>query len=68
MGAYSRQAHADFNAAILSKMFLEHLAARGLSEQEAVQMDLMFVNVWRPFAYSVRDNPHPGLDLHRPGE
>lgn len=68
MGAYSRQAHADMTGPrgpwppTLFKLANRMLEQRGISLEEARSMDLMFVNVWRPFSYNVVDNPLTILD------
>ena len=38
------------------------LTKRGVSEEEALRLDLMFVNTWKPFGRVVSDNPLAILD------
>ena len=49
------------------------LTKRGVAETEAKALDLMFVNVWKPYGQTVKDNPFtildwtsvdPGNDVH----
>lgn len=61
LGSYSRSAHADFADVVFDRAY-KMLTKRGVSEQEALSMDLMFVNAWRPFGRVVRDNPLTLLD------
>lgn len=60
---YSRIAHADFSEVVFDNAY-KMLVKRGLcSEQEGKEgLDLMFVNAWKPFGQTVRDNPFAILD------
>merc|ERR1712194_453477 len=60
-GSYSRQAHADFSDVVFDSAW-KMLAKRGVPEDEAQRLDLMFVNAWRPFGSKVTDNPLAILD------
>ena len=61
LGSYSRQAHADFSDIVFDRAF-KMLVKRGVPEGEARAMDIMFVNVWKPFGDTVYDNPLAILD------
>jgi hypothetical protein len=61
LGSYSRQAHADFADVVFDRAH-KMLTKRGVPEKEALTLDLMFVNVWRPFGRVVSDNPLTILD------
>ena len=58
---YSRIAHADFSEVVFDgagKM----LTKRGVPEAELEGLDLMFVNCWKPYGQTVRDNAFAILD------
>ncbi len=61
LGSYSRSAHADFADVVFDRAY-KMLTKRGVSEEEATKMDLMFVNAWKPFGRAVADNPLTILD------
>lgn len=61
LGSYSRSAHADFSEAVFDGAH-KMLTKRGVSEEEALAMDLVFLNAWRPYGETVRDNPLCILD------
>ena len=58
---YARVAHADFSEVVFDKAY-KMLTKRGVPEEEAKDLDLMFVNVWKPFGQTVQDNPFAILD------
>lgn len=58
---YSRNAHADFSEVVFDSAY-KMLTKRGISEAEAQTLDLMFVNAWKPFGQTVKDNPLTILD------
>jgi hypothetical protein len=58
---YSRIAHADFSEVVFDRAY-KMLTKRGVPEDEAKSLDLMLVNVWKPFGQTVRDNPFAILD------
>lgn len=71
-GSYAKVAHADFSEVVFDgayKMFVK----RGVPEAEAQDLDIMFVNAWKPYGQTVRDNPlaildwtsvDPAIDVH----
>lgn len=61
LGSYSRQAHADFSDVVFDGAW-KMLEKRGVPGEEAKRLDLMFVNAWRPFGCTVKDNPLAILD------
>ena len=61
LGSYSRSAHADFADVVFDRAH-KMLTKRGVPEEEALRLDLMFVNAWKPFGRSVADNPLALLD------
>jgi hypothetical protein len=61
LGSYSRQAHADFSDVVFDGAW-KMLVKRGVPEEEAKRLDLMFVNCWKPFGVTVTDNPLAVLD------
>mmetsp|Transcript_1705 Transcript_1705/g.2423 ORF Transcript_1705/g.2423 Transcript_1705/m.2423 type:complete len:239 (+) Transcript_1705:2-718(+) len=60
-GYYSRTAHADFAPVVFDNAW-KMLVKRGVPEDEAKRMDIMFVNAWKPFGRIVYDNPLTILD------
>jgi len=58
---YSRVAHADFSEVVFDNAY-KMLTKRGVPETEAKALDLMFINVWKPFGQTVKDNPFAVLD------
>ena len=59
---YSRIAHADFSEVVFDNAY-KMLTKRGVSEDEAKnKLDLMLVNVWKPYNQTVKDNPFAILD------
>uniref|UniRef100_A0A7S3PE11 Uncharacterized protein n=1 Tax=Aplanochytrium stocchinoi TaxID=215587 RepID=A0A7S3PE11_9STRA len=58
---YSRTAHTDFAEVVFDKAW-KMLTKRGVPEEEAKKMDLMFVNTWKPFGRPCVDNPLTILD------
>jgi hypothetical protein len=61
LGSYARAAHADFADVVFDRAH-KMLTKRGVSEEEAQRLDLMFVNTWKPFGRVVSDNPLAILD------
>jgi len=61
LGSYSRSAHADFSDVVFDGAY-KMLTKRGVPEQEALSMDLMLVNAWRPFGQVIHDNALTVLD------
>merc|ERR1712190_311169 len=59
--SYSRVAHADFSEVVFDGAY-KMLTKRGIPETDAKALDLMFVNVWKPYGQTVRDNPFAILD------
>jgi len=58
---YARVAHADFSEVVFDSAH-KMLTKRGIPEEEAKSLDMMFVNVWKPFGQTVKDNPFALLD------
>jgi hypothetical protein len=61
LGSYARAAHADFSDVVFDRAH-KMLTKRGVPAEEAPNLDLMFVNAWRPFGRVVSDNPLAILD------
>jgi len=61
LGSYARAAHADFADVVFDRAH-KMLTKRGVPEEEALKLDLMFVNTWKPFGRVVSDNPLAILD------
>jgi len=61
LGSYARAAHADFADVVFDRAY-KMLTKRGVPEEEAQSLDLMFVNTWKPFGRVVTDNPLAILD------
>ncbi len=61
LGSYARAAHADFADVVFDRAH-KMLTKRGIQEEEALGLDLMFVNTWKPFGQMVSDNPLAILD------
>merc|ERR1712224_566474 len=61
LGSYSRQAHADFSDVVFDNAY-KMLVKRGVPEQEAKELDIVFVNSWQPFGREVNDNALTILD------
>ena len=61
LGSYARAAHADFSDVIFDRAH-KMLTKRGVPDEEAQNLDLMFVNTWKPFGRVVSDNPLAILD------
>lgn len=61
LGSYARAAHADFADVVFDRAH-KMLTKRGVPEAEALNLDLMFVNTWKPFGRVVLDNPLAILD------
>ena len=61
LGSYARSAHADFADVVFDRAH-RMLTKRGVPEEEALNLDLMFVNAWKPFGRVVADNPLAILD------
>jgi hypothetical protein len=61
LGSYARAAHADFADVVFDRAY-KMLTKRGVPEEEAQSLDLMFVNTWKPFGRVVSDNPLAILD------
>jgi len=61
LGSYARAAHADFADVVFDRAY-RMLTKRGVPEEEALKLDLMFVNTWKPFGREVSDNPLAILD------
>lgn len=70
--SYSRNAHADFSEVVFDSAY-KMLTKRGIPEDEVQELDLMFVNAWKPFGQTVQDNPlaildwtsvNPEVDVH----
>merc|ERR1712139_189528 len=59
--AYTPDAHADFSDVVFDGAW-KMLVKRGVPEEEAKRLDLMFVNCWKPFGLTVTDNPLAVLD------
>ena len=57
----NHQFAADFADVVFDRAH-KMLTKRGVSEEEATKMDLMFVNAWKPFGRVVADNPLTILD------
>jgi hypothetical protein len=61
LGSYARAAHADFADVVFDRAH-KMLTKRGVPDEEALNLDLMFVNTWKPFGRVVSDNPLAILD------
>jgi len=61
LGSYSRQAHADFSDVVFDNAY-KMLVKRGVPEEDAKALDIMFVNSWQPFGHQVNDNALTILD------
>ena len=61
LGSYARAAHADFADVVFDRAH-KMLTKRGVPEEEALNLDLIFVNTWKPFGRVVSDNPLAILD------
>lgn len=59
--SYSRNAHADFTEVVFDSAY-KMLTKRGVPEEEAKSLDLVFVNTWKPYGQTVHDNPLALLD------
>lgn len=59
--SYARVAHADFSEVVFDGAY-KMLAKRGVPMEEAKALDLMFINVWKPYGQTVKDNPFAILD------
>jgi len=58
---YAGAAHADFSEVVFDSAY-KMLTKRGIPEEEALSLDLMFVNSWKPYGQTVKDNPFAILD------
>merc|ERR550514_2332870 len=61
LGSYARTAHADFSEVVFDNAY-KMFTKRGVSEEEAKNLDIMFVNAWKPFGQTVKDNHFTILD------
>jgi len=60
--SYARVAHADFSEVVFDTGY-KMLTKRGVPEAEAKGgLDLVYVNAWKPFGQTVKDNPFALLD------
>merc|ERR1719456_1586466 len=59
--SYAASAHADFSEVVFDSAW-KMLTKRGVPEEEAKDLDLVFVNVWKPYGQTVADNPLAILD------
>lgn len=59
--SYARIAHADFSEVVFDNAY-KMLTKRGIPEEEAQNLDLVFVNTWKPYGQTVTDNPMALLD------
>lgn len=66
LGTYSRQTHADFTdihfGDFQTRGAFQMLTKRGVPEQEAKNMDILFINTWQPFMRPAYNNPLTILD------
>merc|ERR550514_2534543 len=61
LGSYARTAHADFSEVVFDNAY-KMLTKRGVPEEEAQNLDIMFINAWKPFGQTVKDNAFAILD------
>ena len=59
--SYARSAHADFSEVVFDSPY-KMLPKRGVPEEKAKNLDLVFVNTWKPYGQTVQDNPLALLD------
>lgn len=58
---YARIAHADFSEVVFDSAY-KMFTKRGIPEEEALGLDLMLVNAWKPYGMVVHDNAFAILD------